>query len=1152
MVERQTVHPGETDGDLPSGVEKTLTLSTRLVEPAKKWSEAILCEIESGTNGAELVSEIPEIIRKVRNGLQEIAGSVVVQKSEEASPDFIESVGILCGELGAVLSSDICAPPNSLVNAAAELATIPPFIDSVMKSLENPTQKDLPPPGGIHSHHIDETGVGYNGSHVHLFEIDDHLIMTRRTDPGGANGVHSHELKNGKFQHDGKHKHILEMPDGESFEIGPGGPHHHELPGDQDSTPRGGAHTHKVSIDGHSFWSVPAGVQKAKRKPPKSGAHTAGVFRWYGNASKKVFDLAELIPSSPQITRWVEPCCGSCAIYLGLMNRCPEKMSSIKEVVLNDKDAQLITALKFLRALSGSELAAFKKRNWVRSEEQVKKLRHWRPDSKTDEIYRFVYLLYTEPTRGHLADGGRTKEREDKEAARRTREEAKKIWRTEVGRPINIDRVIAQAKRLRKVKLTSEDASECIKRYRNDPGTMLAVDPPYSRANKPKEDWSYGREAGVDYDELASSLRSARARVFLLIDKNAAHRKRFDWLKVLKTWRKYNSIGAMFKRPRAAFYDQMLASWGPSSVGKSDDSLFTSYPKSKDPRPGVLQLHAIGRGAHIDFRVRSNGKAIGWTLLVGKGGSIPEIDNVKAARDLLNGWTIDDGNRWLKPMEGRRIAAVPKPDEMSLEWLQIDDEIIESGQPGAGASDPGVIVQLATPRIEWGLQHDGFHEYFLSGPGGVSGSLRFQRVPGSSRGDARWLAEFSRSPIPAVLSSSAVSDGRMPPLGRSAMPKELEKVTPEKFRFWKSGTKESARVVRDQLVKAKVFTPETVAIVDGKIRRVTKQTFLVANGESFSHKELASEYADRLRRAAATKDDLSITDLAEGGGLYEGGPLSPLPQKRVEKAKERAKRSTPEHSYLDDGRRVSSTGHILVRVGNSHPLSDSRGWAYEHDLVWVSAGRKIDRNGRYGGKDQILDHKDRIKANNRLVNLRSMSRPEHMRRTTADNVANGVFQKDIDLVRIEKLLDDTLKFKKPIFDSGEQRFTLGLVLEPTDGQNGAPWKPDAQKDVISALDCLWASRLYMIKYRNLGLQHKEILGNNEVFLVDNFIVPIDETVVFKLKGYDGKVETLTPGTWLMGWLWNDDELWNKVKNGEITGYSIGGDGTREPANRPKS
>lgn len=83
--------------------------------------------------------------------------------------------------------------------------------------------------------------------------------------------------------------------------------------------------------------------------------------------------------------------------------------------------------------------------------------------------------------------------------------------------------------------------------------------------------------------------------------------------------------------------------------------------------------------------------------------------------------------------------------------------------------------------------------------------------------------------------------------------------------------------------------------------------------------------------------------------------------------------SGDDHHRWNRGSIVSAEGYRKIRVGKSHPLADPNGYVYEHLLVWVSAG-----NPRPGPGD-ILHHTNGVKTDNRISNLRIISRAEHNR-----------------------------------------------------------------------------------------------------------------------------------------------------------------------------
>lgn len=84
-------------------------------------------------------------------------------------------------------------------------------------------------------------------------------------------------------------------------------------------------------------------------------------------------------------------------------------------------------------------------------------------------------------------------------------------------------------------------------------------------------------------------------------------------------------------------------------------------------------------------------------------------------------------------------------------------------------------------------------------------------------------------------------------------------------------------------------------------------------------------------------------------------------------------RGTAHHAW-NHGMATHQDGYLKVRVGVEHPLADPNGYAYLHLLVWAAAGRPLP------GPDELLDHHDENKQNNRIANLRLMTRSAHAKR----------------------------------------------------------------------------------------------------------------------------------------------------------------------------
>jgi site-specific DNA-adenine methylase len=144
--------------------------------------------------------------------------------------------------------------------------------------------------------------------------------------------------------------------------------------------------------------------------------------------------------------------------------------------------------------------------------------------------------------------------------------------------------------------------------------------------------------------------------------------------------------------------------------------------------------------------------------------------------------------------------------------------------------------------------------------------------------------------------------------------------------------------------------------------------------------------------------------------------------------------------------------------------------------------------------------------------------------------------------RARQLLDDAARedakkggaaFEKPTrllkgTDPGDERYVLGIVLEPE--------VVDAQGDIYSAEEIRAAAHRFMEDFGGLGLMHR-VLVNDQVKVLECYLAPVD----FELAGV-----AVRRGTWLLGVRVLSDELWAQVKDGGLTGFSIGGSARRVP------
>lgn len=107
--------------------------------------------------------------------------------------------------------------------------------------------------------------------------------------------------------------------------------------------------------------------------------------------------------------------------------------------------------------------------------------------------------------------------------------------------------------------------------------------------------------------------------------------------------------------------------------------------------------------------------------------------------------------------------------------------------------------------------------------------------------------------------------------------------------------------------------------------------------------------------------------------------------------------------------------------------------------------------------------------------------------------------------------------------TGEERFVLGVVLEPD--------VVDGQDDTYTAEEVRKTAHFWMEKFGQLKLMHKGEALEDRVKILESYISPS----TFVLDG-----ETIKKGTWLLAVRVIDEPLWVAVKEGRLTGFSIGG------------
>lgn len=134
-----------------------------------------------------------------------------------------------------------------------------------------------------------------------------------------------------------------------------------------------------------------------------------------------------------------------------------------------------------------------------------------------------------------------------------------------------------------------------------------------------------------------------------------------------------------------------------------------------------------------------------------------------------------------------------------------------------------------------------------------------------------------------------------------------------------------------------------------------------------------------------------------------------------------------------------------------------------------------------------------------------------------DKAAN---QKQFFFMKSEEQPDFQKKIKVLTKAEDEQKLVYGIVYEPD--------KTDAHGDFMTAAEIEKAAHGFLKDARQIDKQHDFQGGVGEV--VESYVAPAD----FEVNG-----ETIKKGSWVLVTK-ASDEIWEQIKKGDITGYSMAG------------
>lgn len=118
-----------------------------------------------------------------------------------------------------------------------------------------------------------------------------------------------------------------------------------------------------------------------------------------------------------------------------------------------------------------------------------------------------------------------------------------------------------------------------------------------------------------------------------------------------------------------------------------------------------------------------------------------------------------------------------------------------------------------------------------------------------------------------------------------------------------------------------------------------------------------------------------------------------------------------------------------------------------------------------------------------------------------------------------------ITIERSIFKADDdKKLVYGVVLEPGE--------IDAQGDMCDECSIEKAAHEYLMRSRVVGKQHET---KAQAGVVESYIAPKDDPEM-----------NIKKGSWIMVVKVHDQKLWEAVKNGEFTGFSIGGKGIRTP------
>lgn len=201
----------------------------------------------------------------------------------------------------------------------------------------------------------------------------------------------------------------------------------------------------------------------------------------FGSPGGKTKLAPKIVGMMPAHRIYVEPFAGGAAVYF-------KKGVSEKEV-LNDKDAEIAFAFRFLRDMTPQQYEWLKRQNWTASERQFNHLKAMEPKTDAERFYKFYYTRWASYSQG----------REHYNPPR-------------TGSVRDISRLPKLQERLRRTTVHNTTALQLINKY-DSPSTLFYLDPPYP--NRAFVGQTFKTYTEADLKEMTDRLQHIRGQFIL-------------------------------------------------------------------------------------------------------------------------------------------------------------------------------------------------------------------------------------------------------------------------------------------------------------------------------------------------------------------------------------------------------------------------------------------------------------------------------------------------------------------------------------------------------------------------------------------------------------------------------------------------------------